>query len=178
MIGYYNYSVIATYISLLCSVVGMSFSLTGNMPIALFFLMLCGLLDMIDGPIARRCKRTDDEKSFGIQIDSLCDMVCFGAQPALFCMKMAGVSWYAAIIAGLFTLAGLIMLGYFNVQELNRVKVETGRIYLVGMAVIGFFYIAPVRIPKLRMRGMILLVLFGLAMYTLVIIYAKALMAA
>ncbi|MBQ4089948.1 MAG: CDP-alcohol phosphatidyltransferase family protein [Clostridia bacterium] len=210
MIGYYNPSVIATYISLVCSIVGISFALVGNMLPAFCCIMVCGILDMIDGPIARKCKRTEDEKSFGIQIDSLCDVVCFGAQAAVICLKMAGVTWYSAIIAGLFVMTGVIRLGFFNVQEINRVKVDPGRrktydglpittsslilplvavidivirpacgwIYLIAMVITGFFYIAPVHIPKLHTKGMILLALFGAALFTTVIVFGKTLTAA
>ena len=210
MIGYYNVSVIATYISLVCSVVGISFAMVGNMLPAFCCIMVCGILDMIDGPIARRCKRTEDEKSFGIQIDSLCDMVCFGAQAAVICLRMAGITWYSTIIAGLFVLAGVIRLGFFNVQEINRVKVDPGRrktydglpittssaimpfvavidilikpacgwIYVVAMAITGFFYIAPVQIPKLHSKGMIAFALFGAVILTTILIFGKTLTAA
>ena len=127
MIGYYNPSVIVTYFSLLCSVFGMAAAMTGHMQTAFILLMLCGLCDMIDGPIARKCKRTEDEKSFGIQIDSLCDLVCFGAQPAVLTLCMAGVTWYSTAVVALFVLAGVIRLGYFNVQEINRVQTDPGR---------------------------------------------------
>ena len=44
---------------------------------AAVILGISGLTDCFDGKIARRkTDRTDDEKCFGIQIDSLCDMVC------------------------------------------------------------------------------------------------------
>ena len=210
MIGYYNRSVVATYISLVCSVIGISFALIDSMLPAFCCIMVCGMLDMIDGPIARRCKRTEDEKTFGIQIDSLCDVVCFGAQAAVFCLCMAGISWYGAVIAGFFVLAGVIRLGFFNVQEMNRVKVDPGLrkvydglpitssslllplvalidiaikpfcgwIYLVAMAVIGFFYIAPVHIPKIHGRGLIVLGLVGLVLYALVFIFGSSLAAA
>ena len=78
MIGFYNYSVILTYISLLSSVFGMTQAIHGRFKAAVFCLALSGLCDMFDGKIARSMKnRTEDEKSFGIQIDSLCDVVCF-----------------------------------------------------------------------------------------------------
>ena len=77
-IGYYNYTVILTYISLFCSIAGMLFTVNGWYKMAVLCLALSGLCDMFDGKIARRkTDRTDDEKCFGIQIDSLCDMVCF-----------------------------------------------------------------------------------------------------
>lgn len=90
-IGYYNYTVILTYISLFCSIAGMLFTVNGWYKMAVLCLALSGLCDMFDGKIARRkTDRTDDEKCFGIQIDSLCDMVCFGAFPILLALQ----PWY------------------------------------------------------------------------------------
>ena len=96
-IGYYNYTVILTYISLFCSIAGMLFTVNGWYKMAVLCLALSGLCDMFDGKIARRkTDRTDDEKCFGIQIDSLCDMVCFGAFPILlaYSLGMRGPDWY------------------------------------------------------------------------------------
>ena len=79
MIGFYDYTVVVTYISLVSSIVGMFCAIDGKLTVAVFCLAFSGLCDMFDGKIARTKKdRTDDEKSFGIQIDSLCDIVCFG----------------------------------------------------------------------------------------------------
>ncbi len=127
MIGYYNFSVIVTYFSLMLSVGGICAALTGHIQAAFVCIMVCGMCDMVDGPIARKCKRTEDEKSFGIQIDSLCDLICFGAQAAVLSLVMGGISWYSTLIAAFFVLAGVIRLGYFNVQEINRVRRDPGR---------------------------------------------------
>ena len=68
-IGYYNYTVILTYISLFCSIAGMLFTVNGWYKMAVLCLALSGLCDMFDGKIARRkTDRTDDEKCFGIQM--------------------------------------------------------------------------------------------------------------
>ena len=84
-LGIYDYTVILTYISLGISVFGISRALEGDFKVAIFCLALSGLCDMFDGKIARTKKnRTDDEKNFGIQIDSLCDVVCFGIFPVMF----------------------------------------------------------------------------------------------
>lgn len=92
-IGYYNYTVILTYISLFCSIAGMLFTVNGWYKMAVLCLALSGLCDMFDGKIARRkTDRTDDEKCFGIQIDSLCDMVCFGAFPSMVRNEWCGSS--------------------------------------------------------------------------------------
>ena len=83
LLGFYDYTVVLTYISLGISVFGITRALEGNFKIAIFCLALSGLCDMFDGKIARTKKnRTDDEKSFGIQIDSL---TATGQPPAASC---------------------------------------------------------------------------------------------
>ena len=119
MIGYYNYTVILTYFSLMSSMAGMMFTVNGRFKSAVFCLALSGLCDMFDGKIARKA-RTEDEKKFGIQIDSLCDVVCFGAFPALLCYRlgMDGIPGIAILL--FYCTAGVIRLGYFNVMEEKR----------------------------------------------------------
>ena len=70
MIGYYNYTVILTYCSLISAIVGTHFAFEHNYVLALFCLMLCGFFDSFDGIVARSKKdRTEEEKKFGIQIE-------------------------------------------------------------------------------------------------------------
>ena len=78
MIGYYNYTVILTYIGTLFGFVGITFIWGGDLRTALICLMLAGFCDMFDGKIASTMKRTKQEKRFGIQIDSLSGMVQCG----------------------------------------------------------------------------------------------------
>ena len=81
MIGFYNYSVIVTYIGVALSVSGMALASTGQFKFAILCLALAGACDTFDGKIARAMKnRTKEMEIFGIQIDSLCDMVAGMAQ--------------------------------------------------------------------------------------------------
>ena len=123
MIGYYNYTVYLTYLGLVSAVVGISLAL-GGMPMgAVVCLMISGVCDLFDGKIARTKKdRTDEEKSFGIQIDSLCDLVCFGVLPAVLGMTIGASAWWQIAIEALFVLCGVIRLGYYNVSEIIRQK--------------------------------------------------------
>ena len=133
MIGFYNYTVILTYISLLISAVGIGFAATGGPFTALFCLMASGVCDMFDGMIARtRKKSTEEEKRFGIQLDSLCDIVCFGVLPAAVGIALAeGQSTLLRVASwgfgALFILCALIRLAYFNVTEETRQATEGGR---------------------------------------------------
>ena len=84
MIGVYDYTVILTYLSLVSGVVGIIVTVTGvgHPDIGIFFLMTSGILDAFDGRVARTKKdRTPEQKAYGIQIDSLSDLVAFGVLP-------------------------------------------------------------------------------------------------
>ena len=54
MLGFYDYPVVLTYISLAVSVFGMTRALEGDFKVAILCLALSGLCDMFDGPVQRR----------------------------------------------------------------------------------------------------------------------------
>jgi len=127
LIGFYDYTVILTYMSLLFAVAGMFLASNGRFTAAILCLVLCGICDAFDGTVARSKKnRTDDEKAFGIQIDSLCDAVSFGVFPALLCYHLGVNSVVGYVILGLYALCGVIRLAFFNVQEAKRQQTEGG----------------------------------------------------
>ena len=120
MLGYYNFSAVLTYVGLAISVFGMRFALTGHLSAALICLMLSGVCDMFDGKIARRMDRTRQEEKFGIQIDSLCDLICFGVLPICIGYSVGVNGAFGMFCSILFLLAAVIRLGYFNVMEEER----------------------------------------------------------
>lgn len=146
MIGFFDYTVILTYLSLVSSVVGIFFTLHGHFGLALTCLALSGLFDTFDGKVARTKKnRTEDEKAFGIQIDSLCDMVCFGVFPVVFCWFSGMSNVPGMIILSFYCLAGLIRLAYFNVMETKRQKeTDENRKYYSGLPITTIAIILPV----------------------------------
>ena len=144
-LGIYDYTVILTYISLGISVFGITRALEGDFRVAIFCLALSGLCDMFDGKIARTKKnRTDDEKNFGIQIDSLCDVVCFGIFPVMICYCL-GVNTPAGIGALIFySVASVIRLAYFNVSEARRQnETSENRQYYQGLPITSMSVIMP-----------------------------------
>ncbi len=125
MIGFYNYTVILTYVGLASAVTGIYFAFDSRMPliISVIALLLAGLCDMFDGKVARTKKdRTEAEKKFGIQIDSLCDLICFGFLPGAIGYAVGMNKIYHYFILVFFTLAAVIRLAYFNVMEEERQK--------------------------------------------------------
>lgn len=164
-IGYYNYTVILTYISLFCSIAGMLFTVNGWYKMAVLCLALSGLCDMFDGKIARRkTDRTDDEKCFGIQIDSLCDMVCFGAFPILLAYSLGMRGPIGIVILAWYGMNGVVRLGYFNVCETKRQE-ETEEVrnhfavaLHVAMFVVGTLFVTNIQVKKPRNSTLAVLV--------------------
>lgn len=127
LIGVYDYTVIVTYMSLFSAVVGMVKAAEGNFTAAVLCLMLSGFCDAFDGMIARTKKnRTEDEKAFGIQLDSLCDVISFGVFPAFLCYHMGVRGLLGLLCIFLYCLCAVIRLAFFNVLEGNRQKMESG----------------------------------------------------
>lgn len=142
--GFYNYTVILTYVGMLCGFAGIAFVIDGNFRAAVFSLMLAGVCDMFDGAVAATRKRTEEEKRFGIQIDSLNDLVCFGVLPAAIGWGTGcGKLWFLATMS-FFTLCALIRLAYFNVLEEERQeKTSEVRHFYLGLPVTTAAFAAP-----------------------------------
>lgn len=145
MIGFYNYTVILTYISLLCSTTGIFFAFKGNILVCGILLFCSGICDMFDGKIARAKKdRTEDEKRFGIQIDSLCDLVCFSVFPSVIGYALGCNKIWEIVILAAYTLTGVIRLGYFNVTEETRQReTDKERKEYVGLPVTFSGFLVP-----------------------------------
>jgi CDP-diacylglycerol--serine O-phosphatidyltransferase len=107
--------------------------------------MIAGFCDMFDGKIASTMKtRTKSEKRFGIQIDSLSDLICFGALPASIGYLCGARSIFALIVSMAFLLGALIRLAWFNVNEEERQESEDGcRKAYLGLPVTSSAVIVP-----------------------------------
>ncbi|MGO5165720.1 MULTISPECIES: CDP-alcohol phosphatidyltransferase family protein [unclassified Candidatus Paralachnospira] len=169
MLGVYDYTVILTYMSLMVSVGGILFSVNGHLNLAVLCLAVSGLLDMFDGKVARTKKnRTEVEKKFGIQIDSLSDIVCFGVGPAVicYCMGMKGVT--GILILLFYVTAGLIRLAWFNVsEEIRQNETEEKRKCYQGLPITSMAIALPLLVvfrPLLGKRE------FMLSLHALVLI--------
>ena len=163
MIGFFDYTVILTYLSLASASCGIMVALSGggHPYLGTFFLLFCGLCDAFDGKVARTKKdRSPAERSFGVQIDSLSDVVAFGVLPAAIgnamlrqsaIMSLVYGTWWerplgvgVAAILILYILAAMIRLAYFNVTEEERQKTEDGaRKYYTGLPVTSAALIFP-----------------------------------
>lgn len=163
MLGFYNYTTLLTYLSLMSAGLGIVTSLggTGHPYVGMCFLLFCGLCDAFDGKVARtKTDRTQEECCFGVQIDSLSDIVAFGVLPVCIGAALMKKDLFVAIkaeptlgkvtlvllvaVMALYLLAGMIRLAYFNVTEQKRQETETGaRKYYYGLPITAASLIFP-----------------------------------
>lgn len=116
MIGFYDYTVILTYLGALAGLLGISLSMSSKFLGAILCMAAALVCDTLDGMVARRKKnRTRQEMLFGIQIDSLCDLISFGLCPSVLFYMLGMNSLFDKLLLACYCLCCVIRLGYFNV---------------------------------------------------------------
>lgn len=121
-----------TVLAICAGLSGIRLAFENRFETAVLMVLIAAFLDGIDGRLARALKATS---RFGAQMDSLADIVNFGAAPALvlyaFLLDSTGpFGWIAALF---FTIACGLRLARFNVldEEVDRAAWETE--YFVGV---------------------------------------------
>ncbi len=124
---------------------------------AFIYIVLSLIADGLDGRVARL---TNTTSKFGVEFDSLADLVAFGAAPAMMLFFAIGHNYgkFGALVSGLFVVFGAIRLARFNVT--------TGELdprYFIGLpiptaaVVLGSWIMLDLR----YMGGLNLLILLG-----------------
>lgn len=113
-----------TALSLLLGIASIITTQLGELELAAWIIVWCGLLDVLDGVSARLLKATSD---FGAEFDSMADLVAFGVAPAVLMLNAglqiggieyeAGQFWVLLVAIASFTLAGAMRLARFNLQS-------------------------------------------------------------
>jgi len=103
-----------TAASIFVAVVSIIQSSQGNFSQAAWFIILSLILDGLDGKIARLTK---GESKFGVEFDSLADIVAFGVAPAMLIYFQIGHKFgkFGILIVALYVVLGAIRLARFNI---------------------------------------------------------------
>ena len=110
-----------TALSLLLGVSSIVTTQLGDLELAGWIIVWCGLLDVMDGVSARLLKATSN---FGAEFDSMADLVSFGVAPAVLMLNAglqlgdidydSGQFWVLLVAVAVFVLAGAMRLARFN----------------------------------------------------------------
>jgi CDP-diacylglycerol--serine O-phosphatidyltransferase len=119
-------------------------TLRGNWDFAAILIGIGYILDGLDGRIARLTKTTSD---FGVQLDSIADVVTFGVAPAFLAFNWGfgpseGLQGYVAndvhqlgfLATFAFLVCGALRLARFNIQTKKPVETSAKR-YFVGLPI-------------------------------------------
>jgi CDP-diacylglycerol--serine O-phosphatidyltransferase len=107
---------VCSLVGLLCAVLSMYFSILGNFPAAIIGMLWAVFFDWGDGIIARKMeKRTDKQRAFGGQLDSLIDIISFGICPAVLLLSYGEFGLWFIPGAFIIVAASAIRLSYFNI---------------------------------------------------------------
>lgn len=104
-----------TSLGLLSGFYSMVSAVNGHFELAAVMIILAFFCDGLDGRVARISKTSSQ---FGVEYDSLCDVVAFGAAPAMlsYVWALKTIGSFGVAVSGLFLLCGALRLARFNVQ--------------------------------------------------------------
>ncbi len=104
-----------TTLNIFCGFLSIVHAHQGQISAAAAFIMLAAVFDSLDGMMARI---TRSSSQFGVELDSLADVVSFGAAPSFLVYRASLYQWenWGLIIASLPLVLGAIRLARFNVQ--------------------------------------------------------------
>ena len=107
--------------NLICGFFSLISTFNGEYFQAALFIIFANILDGLDGLVARVTKTTSQ---FGVELDSLADLVSFGLAPAVLVYYWALVPWgtWGWLAACLYAVCGALRLARFNVQVKNVEK--------------------------------------------------------
>ena len=127
--GIYLLPSLITAGNLFCGMFAMLFAFDGEYHQAALLIVVAHLLDGVDGAVARLTHTTSQ---FGVEFDSLADVVSFGVAPAVVVYIFALEPWgtWGGLGAALFAVCGALRLARFNVQTL-----ATEKSYFTGLPI-------------------------------------------
>ncbi len=132
-IGYLNTAYAISAVGLFFGLFAIALAAKDQHREAIACLVMAGLCDLLDCFVARRLMMSAKEKAFGVQIDSLVDVVCFGVAPAAIAYQQtAGRGWPAIAVLMIYMLCAVHRLAYFNITGTGERK---GSPYYTGVPV-------------------------------------------
>ncbi|MES1040182.1 CDP-diacylglycerol--serine O-phosphatidyltransferase [Peribacillus simplex] len=147
--------------NLLCGVFSITYIMSGFLEVASVFIFFSAVLDLLDGRIARKLKANSE---FGVELDSLADIISFGVAPALLFHSIAEPSIFTSLAFILFPTMGALRLAKFSVKPtigfFKGLPIPAAGLPLAGMGfflysnawitiILALLMVSPIRVKKL-----------------------------
>ena len=180
-----NKANIVTFLGLIFAVIGIVYCFTCNTTGAIICATVACICDGLDGSIAKKLRKNNDY-GFGIELDSLVDIISSGILPISICISMGFNNLIDIIIYCVFMLSGVVRLAYYNIHSYNSeifigIPITVSNIvivllyflfkneiiFMVSLFILAILFILPLKIKKINLKLRIIISIIGL---TLVII--------
>ena len=149
---------------------------------AIICLIFLGILDGLDGKLAHKFRKEETNKEYGVQLDSLLDIMSFGILPVIILYSMKFNNIIDTLIYILFLICGVTRLAYFNVsgKENNEyfygVPITVSAIvfpiiyilnnnriiYLTSLCILSILYVSDIKIKKMNLKLKLVLSIIGI----------------
>jgi CDP-diacylglycerol---serine O-phosphatidyltransferase len=102
--------------NLFCGFLSVLMAYEGNLMMGAWLIVLAGMFDVLDGFMARLANATSE---FGVELDSISDMVSFGVAPGVLIYSFAlhELNIIGILLSGLAPICAAIRLARFNVES-------------------------------------------------------------
>lgn len=125
--------------NLLCGVLSITSNMNGLLKLSSILIFCSALLDFLDGRVARKLKVNSN---FGIELDSLADIVSFGVSPAILFYTLATPSIFTSLAFVLFPIMGALRLAKFNISPtigyFKGLPIPAAGLTLAGMGLFSY----------------------------------------
>ena len=196
IIGVYRKCDLVTMLGAVFSISGIILSMNGYSFYAIVGLILAGICDGYDGVIARKLKSTEAETAYGVELDTVCDIISFGILPMIIVQNLTSWNIYTSIISVIFCLGGIIRLAYFNMLAITKqsdgksfigfpipisaiilplvffivelFNLNIGNIlYSLTLLICGILYVVPIKLGKPDTKKKTVFIIIGIILFAI-----------
>lgn len=178
---------IITFMEIGLTVLGIFFCFQSKLEFSIILLVLAGICDAFDGTFAKKINK--NENLYGVELDSLADIVSFGIFPVCIYLAMGFDNFIEIILYVAFIICGITRLAYYNVKSADQeyfhgipitcssiilpilfLITRNEIIFCLSLCILSALYVVDIRIKKLGTKGKIFLAIAGVLTIILTII--------
>ena len=173
---------ILTFIEVMILTVGIKMCFDNIIWGSMICLIFLGILDGLDGKFAQKVRKNEENKEYGVQLDSLADIISSGVFPVIILYSMKFDNMLDVLVYIIFLICGVTRLAFFNVNNkenneyfygipitasaiiLPIVYLLTNNeiIYMVCLFLLSILYVSKLKIKKLNLKLKIFLSIIGI----------------
>ncbi len=166
--GFFSLANGLTLFGLVSSLTACFLAANGNVKFAIYMLFLATICDVFDVTLIRTtANKSPKHKQFALQLNHICDLVCFGVTPCFIAFSFGFDGWFDILVYGIFILCAAIRTAHFKALETaypnKKISKNLGVPLSASTYVLTFLFLLTTFIPAAVMAWFFRLLLLALA---------------